>query len=102
MRSPANHDAFARELRLIARLDIKEAHDLARYIDQHPDIVVLAGVEAEVADYIADTLRACGAQIDVEMSSIHHPMVCTPDANVIYEWGGLSTLKPRRENRTTS
>lgn len=97
---PADQDKFARALRLVARLDIKEAHDLAQYVMGRRDIVILAGVDAHVAEYITETLRDAGADVATESSSIEHPMLCTPDANVIYEWGAMRTVKPRREKTT--
>lgn len=96
IRASTDHEAFVRSLRLIAKLEIKQAHDLAQYIDRRQDIVILAGVDSTVAAHITETLRDAGAEVVTEISSIEDPMLCTPEANVIYEWGAMRTIRPRR------
>jgi len=96
LRPGADQTELVRALRLIGRLDLKRAHDLAVHLEQHADTVVIAGVDAKVADYVAELLLATGAEVRVQASSVDSPMICMPEANVIYEWGAMRTIRARK------
>jgi hypothetical protein len=96
LRPSANETEFVRALRLIGRVDLTQAHELAMHLTRVQGTVVVAGVDLPVADHIAATLNASGAQAQVEPSSIDSPMLCAPAANVIYEWGALRTVRARK------
>lgn len=91
-----DNDELVRALRLIGRIDLKHAHDIAMHLKQTPRCVVVAGIDLDVADYIAQVLNTAGCDANVEPSAIDSPMLCTPDANVMYEWGALRTVRPRK------
>ena len=96
LRPSANETEFVRALRLIGRVDLTQAHELAMHLTRVHGTVVVAGVDLQVAQHIAATLNATGAEAQVQPSSLDSPMLCTPAANVIYEWGALRTVRARK------
>ena len=92
-RVPPQTPELTRTLRLAARLSLAEASALAIHLDRFRDTVLVAGVDAEVAEHLAEALRGAGAEVGVEPSSLDTPMLCRPDANERYEWGRLRTLR---------
>lgn len=82
-----------RALRLVGNLGLKPAVELADYLNSYPDSVVAAGLEPEVAAYIAGKLRDAGAVVTVEPTSVDTPMLCCPSANAKYGWSFLRRVK---------
>lgn len=83
---PSDHVEFLRALRLIGNMGLKQATSLASHLRKVRDPVVAAGLDAEVAEHIAEALRDTGAEIAVEDCSINTPMLCFPPANEKYAW----------------
>jgi hypothetical protein len=96
LRLGTDETELVRALRLIGRLDLKRAHDLAMHLKRVPGSLIVAGIDHNVADHIAETLRSTGATVDVQLSTLDSPMLCTPDANVIYEWGAMRTVRAKK------
>ena len=92
-RVPRQNPELLRALRLAGQLTLKEASDLAVHLERFRGAVLVAGIDAEVAEHLAEALRGAGAEVDVEPSSLDTPMLCRPQANELYEWGRLRRLR---------
>lgn len=91
--TPSDTVQFVKALRLIGNLSLKDASDLAIYLEDFRDSVVVAGIDQEVATHIADALRLAGAEVVVEECSIDTPMLCSPRVKEKYEWSSLRLVK---------
>ena len=83
---PADRIALIRALRLIGRLNLKQAHQLLVHLDRFPKSVLVAGIDKSVAEHQAAALRDAGAEVSVEPSSMPTPMMCTPMVNTKFGW----------------
>jgi hypothetical protein len=90
---PADRVAFLRSLRLVGNLGLKQADDLARHLDRFRKSVLVAGVEESTAGHIASSLIEAGAEVDVEISSVDSPMLCTPTVNDKFRWQGWGPFR---------
>ena len=92
-RISGNDVAHVRALRLIGSLNLRQAYDLAKHLDRHPNSVVVAGVDEPVANHLAAAFNAAGAEALIEASSLGTPMVCAPTANVKFKWTGWGPFR---------
>jgi hypothetical protein len=49
-----------------------------------------------MAGHYNPSLLATGAEVRVQASSVDSPMICMPEANVIYEWAAMRTIRARK------
>ena len=89
----ADDVAQVRALRLIGSPNLRQAHDLAKHLARHSNSVVVAGIDAAVADHMAAALNDAGAEAVIEDSSLATPMVCTPTANARFTWRGWGPFR---------
>ena len=85
---------LVKTLRLVADLGLGEAKGLSDYLRDHTPCVVVAGVGREVADHAAGLLRAAGAEVIVEYSSLDAPMLLCPETDQRYRWSWLAGPTP--------
>jgi len=85
---------LVKTLRLIADLGLGEAKSLSDYLRDRAPCVLVAGVGREVADHAAGLLRAAGAEVVVEESSLTVPMLLCPEADQRYRWSWLGAPTP--------
>lgn len=83
---PSDHVEFLRALRLVADMGLKQATSLASYLRTVQNPVLAAGLQPDVAEHIADTLRDAGAEVVVADCSIDTPMLCCPPADEKFVW----------------
>ncbi len=76
-------------LRLVADLGLGDAKHLSDFLRDASPCLLVAGVDREVADHAAGLLRAAGAEVVVEPSSLDVPMLLCPEANHRYRWTWL-------------
>ena len=90
---PANRVALIKALRLVGHTGLKQAGDLAGHLDRFRHSVLVAGIDAAVAEHIARVLEDAGAKVTVEDSAVSTPMLCCPTVNAKYRWGALRLVK---------
>jgi hypothetical protein len=94
LRRISAHDvAHIRALRLIGRLGLRKAYELAKHLDRHSNSVAVAGIDAAVAGHLAAALNAAGAEAVIEPSSLATPMMCAPAVNARYKWSGWGPFR---------
>jgi ribosomal protein L7/L12 len=71
-------------LRLLADLGLGDTKELSDYLSMFPPCLLVAGVNQEVAEHVAQLLEQAGASASVEESSIDDPMLLCPEANDCY------------------
>jgi hypothetical protein len=81
---------LVRSLRLVADLGLGEAKTLSDYLKVHTPCVLVAGVDREVADHVAELLRSAGGEASVEESTLEGPMLLCPEAAQRYSWSWLT------------
>lgn len=86
LKIPGDKIAFIRGLRLLGNLSLKQARDLALYLERFPKSVLVAGIERQVAEHHAAALSDAGLAVSVEASSLATPMMCAPAANSKFTW----------------
>jgi len=90
---PEDRVQFIKALRLVGQLGLKQATDLAIYLDRFRHSVIAAGMEPDVAAHIADVLKSAGADVVLEDCSINTPMLCYPAVNTRYAWGAFRLIR---------
>jgi len=88
-----NQTKYLKALRLIGNIGLGEAKDLAEHTKRFKNMVVVAGVDKNVAQHIAEQLQEAGAQVSVTESPMDHPMTWEPRVNTKYIWTSLRTVK---------
>jgi hypothetical protein len=86
---PGNEVAFVTALRTVGRMSLAQAAAIHLYARNHGHTVIAAGVARDVADHIAETLRAAGTRVVVTACAFRTPMVCAPTVATPYRWGGM-------------
>lgn len=92
-RVPEDRPRLARALRLVGRMSLRQAQDLAIHLARFQNSIVVAGVDSSVAEHVANVLQGSGAEVDVEECSIDTPMLCSPEVNARYQWGAFRTIR---------
>jgi Ribosomal protein L7/L12 len=89
--APGNIVPLVKSLRLAAGLGLKDAKSLADYLRKSgpQSCVLVAGVEQEVAERIAELFQDVGRKAEVQESAIANPMLLCPEANEKYSWHWL-------------
>ena len=95
---PDNIVSLVKSLRLVADLGLKDAKDVADFLRStgSDGCVLVAGVEQDVADHVAELFHQAGGNAEVQESSIVVPMLLCPKANKKYAWhwfGGPTPTK---------
>ena len=93
MQMPSDRVQFTKALRLVGQLGLKQANDLANYMERFRDSVLIAGIEPSVADHLSEILLQAGAKVLVEECSIETPMLCCPAANTKFQWTAFRTIE---------
>lgn len=87
---PENNIEFLRIIRTVGNLSLEDAVEINRYISSNLPCPIVAGVNSEKAEHIADKISSIGGKVRINESEIVHPMVLYPNAKEIYEfnfWG---------------
>lgn len=85
---------LVKSLRLVADLGLRDAKELSDYLSTALPCLLVAGVERDVAEHVAELLKEAGASARVEESSIDDPMLLCPEANQRYRWSWLAGPTP--------
>ena len=85
---------LVKALRTVARLGLREAHSLLKYLRSQGNCVLIAGIDQDVAEHAAEVLRDCSAKVTIELSSVEMPMLLHPDAARQYRWHWWSGPTP--------
>jgi hypothetical protein len=74
---------FMKALRMVGKLELRQASALTAFFEKTSGVLA-TGIDYDVAQYIADTLRNAGAEVEVNESNFVFPMLCFPDVNKKY------------------
>jgi ribosomal protein L7/L12 len=82
----SNETPLLKTIRLVADLKPLDAALVLTYLRDRAPCVLMAGVDGEVAEHVANLLREAGAEVVVEASSLEVPMFLRPQADRRYRW----------------
>jgi hypothetical protein len=88
---PESRIAYIKCLRQTAGLGLKQASDMA---NEPAPVDLVAGVDSDVAEHLAQLLRGAGATVQVKDSLILTPMLLWPGANRKYSKHWLKGYAP--------
>ncbi len=92
-RVPPDATEFARALRVIGKMSLREAVEIQAYLVGAGGGTVVAGVELTVAEHIARELVAVGATASVAESSVRSPSRCNPVVAKKFAWARFRSIE---------
>jgi hypothetical protein len=82
----SNEAPLIRAIRLATDLTAFDTALVFTYLRDHHPCILVAGLNSEVAEYVANLLRKAGAEVVVEASSLDVPTVLRPQVDRRHRW----------------
>jgi len=90
---PKSHIQFIRILRTIGKLSLGKSEEFYLLCGQKASCTLLAGIEHELAQSIANDLLKVGVNVEINKSNITTPMIYASEIEKRYKWGLFRTLR---------
>jgi hypothetical protein len=91
---PDDEIPFVKAMRIIGQVSLADAVGIHRHACNAGGTILVAGIERDVADHIASVFTAAGVAVSVHPSSVATPMICRPQANVVYRANAARMIVP--------
>ena len=91
---PKDMIGMTKALRVIGRMPLRKARDVAQWLAGSGGGTVAAGLELSVAESIVRELERANVVASINESSVKSPVSADPAAATAFEWGSLRRLIP--------
>jgi hypothetical protein len=93
---PADMIGMTKALRVIGKMPLRKAWDVAQWLAGSGGGTVAAGLELSVAESIVRELERANVAASINESSVKSPVSADPAAATAFEWGSFRRLIPSR------